>query len=131
MDFLKSAGVKIVAGIVSLAVIAGGISWYRMNEATRGQVVGGAGLIFGWIMIVLLLPWATFFLIGRVARLQSNLAGGMLVLGYTLAELLGLCWMFGWAIHGGGPWTAVIVGVLFAAVYNVLTCDWIAEKVEG
>jgi hypothetical protein len=131
MDFLKSVTGKVVTGVVALAVVAGGISWYRMDEGTRESVLSGSGRILGWIMVVLLVPWATFFIIGWVARLHSNLAGGLLVLGYTVLELLVLWWLFNWSIHGGGAWTAFLVGGLFAAVYNVFTCDWIAEKVES
>jgi hypothetical protein len=131
MDFLKSVGGKVITGVVALAVVVGAISWFRMEEGARSEVLGAAGKMLGWMMIVLLVPWATFFIIGRVGRLGSNLAGAALVAGYTLIEFLLLWWMFNWSIHGTGGWAAVLVGILFAAVYNVLACDWIAEKVEG
>src|SRR3954470_24112933 len=88
MDFLKSAGGKVLSGLVALAVIAAGISWWRMDQATRDALLTGTGRIVSWLGVVLLLPWATFFLIGRVGRTDSNAAGAGLVLGYTLAEAL-------------------------------------------
>jgi FtsH-binding integral membrane protein len=130
MDFLKTIGGKIASGAVALAVIAGGISWWRMEESTRHALLTGTGRIAAWLGLVLVLPWASFFVIGRAARLESNLAGGALVAAYTVVEAALLAWLFGWAIHGA---TAVVffgAAVLFAGAYNLLACDWIAEKIE-
>lgn len=131
MDFLKTTAGKVVSGITTLAVIALGIYWYSLGAATRATILSGAGKIIGWFFIVLLVPWATFFVIRWVSTFRSNLAGGILVAVYSALELAALGWIFDWSIHGKGPWTACIVGALFAIVYNVLTCDWIAEKLEG
>ena len=45
MDLLKTVTGKVVAGAVALAVIAGGISWWRMDEATRQMLLSGSGKI--------------------------------------------------------------------------------------
>jgi hypothetical protein len=129
MDFLKTITGKILSGLIAVAVIIAGISWFQMDTTTRSELLSGSGKILGWFAIVLLLPWATFFLIGRVARAGKNSAGAMLVAGYTLLEALLLAWMFNWSIGGG--WVYFLLGLLVAAVYNLFTCDWIAEKVEG
>jgi hypothetical protein len=131
MDFLKTTAGKIVSGLTVLAVIALGVAWYSLDASTRTSILSGTGKIFGWIFIVLLIPWATFFIIRWVASFRTNLAGGILVAVYSILELLALGWIFDWSIHGRGAWTACAVGALFAIVYNVLTCDWIAEKLEG
>lgn len=129
MEFLKSIGGKIITGLVALAVIAGAVSWYEMDPATRHEIVGGTGRILGWLGIVLVLPWATFFLIGQVARQESNLAGALLVLGYTAIEAVLLAWLFSWHVHGATAVTFFGAGVLVAGAYNLFACDWIAEKV--
>jgi FtsH-binding integral membrane protein len=129
MDLLKGIVGKIVAGAVGLAVIAGGISWWSMSPATRGELVSGVGRFLSWLGVLLLVPWASFFIIGWVARFESNRAGGLLIAGYTIAEGIALAWLFGWHLHGA---TAIIcfgAAVLLAAAYNLLICDWIAEKV--
>jgi hypothetical protein len=131
MDFLKSVTGKVLTAALVLAVIAAGISWWQMDQGTRDMLVRGTGRILGWLGIVLILPWATFFVIGRVARLESNAAGAVLVGAYTLAEVLLLVWLFDWRMPGATAWTFLFVGALFAAVYNLFTCDWIAEKTEG
>jgi hypothetical protein len=65
-----------------------------------------------------------------VARTDSNAAGAALVLAYTLAEAILLAWLFGWTISGPAAWTFLAAAVLVAGVYNLFTCDWIAEKVN-
>jgi FtsH-binding integral membrane protein len=130
MDFLKTIGGKIATGMVALAVIAGAVSWYEMDPATRHALVSGTLKIASWFGIVILLPWVTFFLIGSVARLESNLAGGALVLAYTVLEALLLAWLFSWAIKGPTAIGFFCAAALLAGAYNLFTCDWIAEKVE-
>lgn len=129
MEFLKSTAGKIISGLVALTVVAGGISWWRMDETTRQMLLSGTGKIVSWFGVVLLLPWATFFLISRIGRMNSNLAGAGLVAGYTLIEFLLLLWLFDWSVSGATGWMFVTFGTLVAGVYNLLTCDWIAEKV--
>jgi hypothetical protein len=130
MDFLKTIGGKVATGLVALAVIAGGISWYEMDPATRHEIVSGTMKIVAWFGIVLVLPWVTFFIVGRVSRLESNLAGGVLVLSYTVVEALVLAWLFSWSMKGPTAIGFFCAAVLVAAAYNLLTCDWIAEKLE-
>ena len=130
MEFLKTVGAKVVAGIVALAVIAGAISWFEMDPATRHRIVTGTGRIAAWTGIVLVLPWATFFIITRVASLDSNLAGGVLVFGYTAIEAVLLAWFFSWTLRGPTEISLFSAATVLAAGYNLLTCDWIAEKLE-
>ena len=128
MDFLKSITGKVVAGGVALAVVVTAISWWQAEPATRQMLVDGAGKVLSWLAIVLILPWATFFLIGRVGRMDSNAAGAALVAAYTLAEVVLLSWLFDWQVRGATAWSFLLVGALVAGVYNLFTCDWIAEK---
>lgn len=128
MEFLKTTAGKIISGLVALAVVAGGISWWTMEPATRQMLVSGTGKIVAWFGLVLVLPWATFFLSTKAAKLNTNLSAALLVAAYTLVEFLLLLWLFDWSVAGPTAWTFVIFGTLVAAVYNLFTCDWIAEK---
>jgi hypothetical protein len=128
MDLLKSVTGKVVAGAVALAVVAGGISWWQMDEATRQMLLSGTGRIVSWLLVVLLAPWATFFVTTWVAKCQSNAAGAAMVVAYTLVEVVALAWLFHWNVPNATAWTFLVVGALFAAAYNLLACDWIAEK---
>jgi hypothetical protein len=129
MEFLKTVGGKVVSGMVALAVIAAVVSWWQMDPATRHAIVSGAGKIAAWFGCVLLVPWASFFLIGRVARMESNGAAAALVGGMTLVEAAVLAWLFDGSVSGATAWVFYAAAVLLAAVYNLLACDWIAEKV--
>lgn len=129
MDWLKGIGGKVAAGGVALAVVAGAISWFQMPPAQRDVILSNLGRAGAWLGVVLLVPWATFFLIGKIARLDSNAAGAVLVAGYTVAEAGLLGWLFGFTAHGPTGWTLFAAAVLLAGVYNLLACDWIAEKV--
>jgi len=130
MDFLKTVTGKVVSGFVGLAVVIAGIAWWRTDPETRSMLLAGTGKIVSWIGIVALMPWATFFIIGWVGRLRSNGAGAALVFVYTLLETLLLLWLFGWSLPGPTAWTFFAVGALVAGVYNLLVCDWLAEKLE-
>ena len=129
MEFLKSITGRVVTGLVALGVIAAAISWWQMDESTRQMLVSGTGRILGWFGVVLAWPWASFALIWRVARAESNFAGGMLVAAYTVAEVVLLAWLFHWHLPNATAWTFLLLGGLVSGVYNLLVCDWIAEKV--
>lgn len=128
MDFLKTIGGKIVGGLVGIVVIAAGIAAWRMDPATRNAMLSGTGKSLGWFALILAVPWATFFLTTWVARFEKNLAGAALVVGYSLIEAVLLAWLFDWSIAGATAWIFYAAAVLIALVYNVLICDWIAER---
>src|SRR6185369_2000563 len=129
MDFLKTITGKVVSGIVGLVVILVGISWWRMDPQTKHMLLSSTGKIVSWFGLVLLIPWATFFVIAWVGKMDKNSAGAALVFAYTALEALFLAWLFGWKLPGPTAWSFFAVGALVAGVYNLLVCDWIAEKV--
>ena len=128
MDFLKTVTGKVISGIAGLVIVLAGISWWRMDAATKEMLLSGTGKIVSWFGIVMLVPWATFFLIGWVSRMDKNAAGAALVFGYTVLEMVFLAWLFGWSLPSTTAWSFFAVGALVAGVYNLLACDWIAEK---
>ena len=129
MEFLKSIGGKIVTGLIALVVIGAGIAWFQAEPSTRERWVSTFGRAVGWSLIVLIVPWVSFMVIGWVARMRSNAAGAMLVFMMTLIETVLLAWLFHFTINGTIGWIFVIAGVLIAAVYNTFACVWIAERV--
>jgi hypothetical protein len=129
MEFLKNITGRVVTALAVLGVIVAAISWWQMDEATRQMLVWGTGRIFAWLGVMLVLPWPSFAIIGWVARMDSNAAGGALVGVYSVAEVVLLAWLFHWRMPNGTAWTFLLLGGLVSAVYNLLVCDWIAEKV--
>ncbi len=128
MELLNSITGKVTAGVVALAVIAGGISWWQMDPATRNWLLTSTGKLLAWFGVVLFLPWVTFFVTRWVAGKESNLAGAVLVVAYTIPEMLLLAWLFNWQVPSATAWTFLVVGALVAAAYNLLGCDWIAGR---
>ena len=129
MDFLKSVGGKVASGAVVLAVGVAGLAWYETDPATKHTILTGTGRILGWTLLVLVSPWASFALVGWVAKFDTNAAGAALVVGLTAVQAVVLGWMFGWSAHGATVWTVYAAAVLVAGVYNLFACDWIAERV--
>ncbi|MEM8876075.1 MAG: hypothetical protein AAGD32_17665 [Planctomycetota bacterium] len=131
MEFLKSTAGKILTAALTLAVIVAAIGFWQMEPESRDALVGGVGAAAGWLLAVLFLPWAGFAVIGRVAKADTNAAGFALVGTLTALEAVALSWLFGWNFGGAFAWSMAAAAVLFAAVYNLFACDWIAEKVAG
>ena len=93
------------------------------------MLLSGTGKIFAWFGVMLVLPWLGFALIAWVAKFDRNGAGAALVAGLTIAEMVFLAWLFNWTLGSATGWSFFVLGGLVAALYNLLTCDWIAEKV--
>jgi hypothetical protein len=122
---------RVAAGVVTVGLLGGGFAWYQLNPDGFHAALGSAGRILAWLGVVAVLPFATFFLVGRVAKMDTNAAGAALVATYTLIEVVLLAWLFDFSIRGAFGWTLFGLGTLTAAAYNLLVCDWVAEKVAG
>ncbi len=128
MDFLKTIVGKVIGGLVALGVIAGAITIWAMDSVGRQAVFNDTGKVLVWFGVVLAWPWVSFALISWTAKLEKNFAGAILVAGYTLVDVLLGAWLFRWHIAGATQWTFLLLGGLMAGIYNLLACDWIAEK---
>ena len=130
MDLLKGIVGKVVTGAIVLAVVAALIAWFQMPAAERADIVSEIGRLIGWAALVLAAPWAMILLIARVAKVGSNPAGIAFVGATTIIELALLGWLLHWHVAGGAAWIGVIACGVIAAAYNILACDWIAERFE-
>jgi FtsH-binding integral membrane protein len=128
---MKTIGSRVLTAGVVLAVATAGLAWWRVGPETQGEILRTVGRMAGWFGLVLSLPWATFFLTLWAARADTNAAGAALVVGYTALEVLLLGWLLGFSIGGAGGWVAFTAAVLLAGLYNLLACDWIAERLEA
>src|SRR5437763_14368795 len=100
MEFLKTIAGKIVSGLVAVAVIAAAVSLWRMDPSERHSLTAGTGKVMAWFLIVLVIPWVSFSIVRSVAKMDSNLAGGVLVSAYTVLEAIVLIWLFNWHVAG-------------------------------
>ena len=126
---LKRVMTIALTGAVLLGVVIGSVSWIGMTPAERtavGHSVTQAGL---WVGMVGVLPWATWFLTTFAARRDSNTAGALLVGAYMAMDAALLAWMFSIPSLSTTGLSLAALGLLTCLAYNVLVCDWIAEKV--
>jgi hypothetical protein len=135
---LKTIGGRVIGGVVSALLLGLVFAAWQAGPEARGQwmaSIGGAaavvGKTLGWLALVGVAPWATYFLSTAAGRFQTNLAGIALVAAYTAVEAVLLAWMFNWQIQGGASWIFFSAATLIALLYNVLICDWIAERFGG
>jgi hypothetical protein len=77
------------------------------------------------------LPWATFFVTPWVMAKESNLAAGVMLAGYVLADAVVAFCLIG-RVTGLNTfaWILLILGFLAAAVYNLKVCEYQAARHE-
>jgi len=123
-------GAKVVTAVLVVAG-AGAVIWFWRNPEdlqTIWQVVKYAVV---WLGIVLVLPWATFFVTRWVASLESNAGAGLMLLGYTAADAAVAFLLIGRVSGLGGlSWMVLLLGFLSAGVYNYVVCDYQASRLD-
>ena len=129
MEWLKGVVGKVATGLIFLAVGIAALAWWQATPEMRSTILNGTGKSIGWTIAVGVVPWAMFWLVGRVAQMQSNAAGACLIAALTAVEAVTLFWLFHFAPAGGAAWAILIAAILIAGVYNTIACDWIAEQV--
>jgi hypothetical protein len=84
-----------------------------------------------WLGVVLILPWATFFVTPWIVSKESNLAAGLMLAGYVLADAVVAFCLIG-RISGLGSltWMVLFLGFLSAAVYTLKVCEYQASRLE-
>jgi hypothetical protein len=128
MEFAKKVALFIVAGVVLFGVIAASAAWFTTAPADRSAAIAAAGRVAGALGIGLLLPWLTYFFSTAAARRDSNAVGVALVAGYSLIDALLLAWAMRFTFSSATATVLCVFGVLLLATYNLLTCDWLAER---
>jgi hypothetical protein len=110
---------------------AGALIWFWRHPEDLQTIWRTLKFVVVWLGFVLILPWATFFVTPWVVSKESNLAAGLMLLGYVLVDALFALWLMG-GIRGHGllTWGVVLLGFLSAGVYNFKACEYQAELVE-
>lgn len=86
----------------------------EMNELTRLAI---------WLVVVLALPWLTAGLTHRVLARRSNVASGLLILGYTLVGLA----LAGLLSGGSLSLLRALIATALGSIYNLFACERIAK----
>jgi hypothetical protein len=83
-----------------------------------------------WLGLVLILPWAAWFVTVWIVRRESNVAAALLLIGLTAVDVVFALYLAGWHVGGALSWLVLVLGFLGAGVYNFLVCDFQAGRLE-
>ena len=125
----KYVGGKVLTAVLVVASAASVIWFWKHPEdlKTIWSVMKG---VLVWLGLVLVLPWASFFVTGWVVRKDSNLAGALLLVGLTAVDVVFALYLAGWHVEGALTWLVLLLGFLSAGVYNFVVCDFQAGRFE-
>ena len=125
---------KYVGGKVLTAILvvgsAASMYWFYKHPEQLETIWDVLKSVLAWLGIVLVLPWAGFFLMPWVVKFDTNVASGLLLVGYLLIDFLVALSLSGWGVEGTLTWMVLILGFLAAGVYNFLVCDFQAHRLE-
>ncbi|MCH7719567.1 MAG: hypothetical protein IH988_01070 [Planctomycetes bacterium] len=125
---------KYVGGKVLTAVLvvgsAASMYWFYRHPEQLETIWDVLKSVLAWLGIVLVLPWAGFFLMPWVMKFDTNVASGLLLVGYLLIDFLVAMALSGWGVEGTLTWMVLILGFLAAGVYNFLVCEYQAHRLE-
>ena len=126
----KYVGGKVLAAVLGVGSVLVVIWYWRLPPEARGALWSGVRDALVWGGFAAVLPWALFWIPARVARMSSNGASALLLLAYLVVDAaFGL---YLWHGRLGGAWQTglVVVGLLCAAVYNFVVCEYLAGPAE-
>jgi len=126
----KYLGGKVVTALLIVAAALTCFYFYKHPERLEDlwQITRGSLL---WLGFVAVLPWALFFVPGRIIKTESNAAAAAMLVGYLVLDIVVALWLADWSFEGTLTWGVVVLGFMLAAVYNFLVCDFLAEQTEA
>lgn len=95
-------------------------------SAAMNETSGWIRLLI-WVVLAGLAPFATFILVRAVTRTEKNVNNFLLLMGYTLFDLLLALFLVGFLMRGFWLGLLVFIGLLVGAAYNYIACTVIYE----
>ena len=126
----KYIGGKVLAAVLTVAAVVIIIWYWRLAPEARAAMWGMVRGALVWSGFVAVLPWALFFIPARVVRAESNAASAVMLVAYLAADLAAALYLMGGFPRPGWPRGIVAVGLLCAAVYNFVVCEFLARRGE-
>jgi hypothetical protein len=125
---------KYVGGKVLTAVLVVGaaatVIWFWKHPEQLRDLWNIFKLVLVWLGVVIVLPWALFFVVPWVQKRDNNVAPALMLLGFLAIDVLVALYLAGWSVSGALAWMVLLIGFLAAGVYNFLVCDFIAHRIE-
>lgn len=126
----KYVGGKVLMAVLGVASIIVIIWYWRLQPGERAELWSLARGALAWMAFVAVLPWALFFVPARVVRAESNAASAGALAAYLLVDVLFALYLTGGSFGTRVQTAAMVVGFLFAAVYNFVVCEFLAQRSE-
>jgi len=125
----KYVGGKVLTALLAVGGVLSTIWFYNHPEhlQTIWSVLKG---VLVWLGLVIVLPWAAFFVTGWVVKRESNAAAALLLIGLTGLDALFAFYLANWSVSGALTWMVLLLGFLTAGAYNFLVCDFQAARFE-
>ncbi len=125
----KYVGGKVLTAILVVASAAGIIWFWKHPEQLQAlwQVIK---YVLAWLGLVIVLPWALFFVPPWVIKKESNFAAGLMLAGYLALDVVVALLLAGARGHGTLTWVVLLLGFGAAGVYNFLVCDYHADRID-
>lgn len=122
-------GGKVLTAILIVTGGAGLLYFYKHPEQWDAlwSIVGRAAT---WVGIVAVVPWACFWATRWAVRRDSNAAGAIVLAAYLAVDVIAALLLAGVHGHGVLTWTVFIFGFLAAGVYNLVVCDYQADRLD-
>ena len=131
---LTTIGQYITGKVVTAILVvsgAGAVIWFWKHPEHLELIWQTLKYVVTWLGIVLVLPWATWFITTWVVSKDSNLAAGLMLAGYTVADaVVAFCLLGGVFGHNAFTWLILLLGFLAAGVYNLKVCEYQASRLE-
>ena len=126
----KYVGGKVVTAILVVSSVGAGIWFWNHPEDLR-TIWLTIKYVLVWMGIVVLLPWATFFVATWVVAKESNAAAAVMLLGYALVDIVVAFLLIGGVSgHNFLTWMVLVLGFLSAGVYNFKVCEYQAGRLD-
>ena len=126
----KYVGGKVLAAVLTVAAILVVIWYWRLAPQDRAAMWGMVRGALLWSGLVAALPWALFFVPDRVVRAESNTASAVMLVAYLVVDLALALYLMGGFPTNGWHRAIVVLGLLCAAVYNLIVCEFLAQRTE-
>lgn len=128
--FGQYIGGKVITAILVVSG-AGALIWFWKHPEQLELIWRILKYVVAWLGFVIVLPWATFFVIPWVMAKESNAAAGLLLAGYVVLDaIVAFCLLGGVSGHSFLTWVVLILGFLSAGIYNLKVCEYQAGRWE-
>ena len=123
-------GAKVVTTVLMVSG-AGAVIWFWRHPEQLETIWETLKYALVWIGIVLILPWAMFFVTAWGVSRESNAVAALILLGYVVLDVIIAFALIGrMSDLGALTWLILLLGFLSAGVYNYKVGEYQASRLE-